>query len=211
MTHCADPRDAPEILSLRERLRGWRFYDQLRTDRDAPARRPQIGTHTPVLADDGADLAAAIQTIAEIGERDRFDAAIGDAFAGASIAIAGADARFELEMRQPGLLRPLKAAELSDGTLRYLLLTAALLSPRPPELMVLNEPESSLHPDLIPPLARLVASASARSQVVVVTHARALVDALAHESDCHSIVLAKELGETTAEGDAGLRWAWPTR
>ena len=113
-------------------------------------------------------------------------------------------------MRQPGLLRPLKAAELSDGTLRYLLLIAALLSPRPPSLMMLNEPESSLHPDLFRRW-RGCREASARSQVVVVTHARALVAALAHESDCHSIVLAKELGETTAEGDAGLRWAWPTR
>ena len=60
-------------------------------------------------------------------------------------------------MSQPGLLRPLKAAELSDGTLRYLLWIAALLSPRPPELLVLNEPETSLHPDLLPALARLIA------------------------------------------------------
>ena len=49
-------------------------------------------------------------------------------------------------MRQHGLLRLLRAAELSDGTLRYLLLVAALLTPRPPPLLVLNEPETSLHP-----------------------------------------------------------------
>ena len=41
-----------------------------------------------------------------------------------------------------GLLRPLRGAELSDGTLRYLLWVAALLTPRPPELLVLNEPET---------------------------------------------------------------------
>jgi len=51
-----------------------------------------------------------------------------------------------VEMHQHGLLRPFRAGELSDGTLRYLLLVAALLSPRPPSLMVLNEPETSLHP-----------------------------------------------------------------
>ena len=90
----------------------------------------------------------------------RSDAAVADAFPGGSIAIADTDGYFELEMRQHGLLRPLRAAELSDGTLRYLLLTAALLSPRPPELMILNEPETSLHPDLLPPLARLIARAS---------------------------------------------------
>jgi predicted ATPase len=65
----------------------------------------------------------------------------------------GLDSR---SLRQHGLLRPLKASELSDGTLRYLLLVAALLSPRPPTLMILNEPETSLHPDLLPPLARLI-------------------------------------------------------
>ena len=63
-------------------------------------------------------------------------------------------------MQQHGLLRPLKAAELSDGTLRYLLWVAALLTPRPPGLLVLNEPETSLHPDLLPALARLIAHAA---------------------------------------------------
>ena len=63
---------------------------------------------------------------------------------------------FEVEMHQHGLLRPLKAAELSDGTLRYLLWVAALLTPRPPGLLVLNEPETSLHPDLLPALGRLI-------------------------------------------------------
>jgi predicted ATPase len=46
MTHVADPRNAPEMLALRESIRAWRFYDHFRTDADAPARSPQIGTHT---------------------------------------------------------------------------------------------------------------------------------------------------------------------
>ena len=44
------------------------------------------------------------------------------------------------------------AGELSDGTLRYLCLLAVLLSPRPPELLALNEPETSIHADLLEPL-----------------------------------------------------------
>ena len=160
MTHCSDPREALELLVLRERMRDWRFYDHLRTDRDAPSRKPQVGTYTPVLASDGSDLAAAVQTIREIGDARQLDAAISDAFPGARIDVSGSDGYFELEMRQHGLLRPLKAAELSDGTLRYLLLVAALLSPRPPTLMILNEPETSLHPDLLPPLARLIEQAA---------------------------------------------------
>ncbi len=89
-------------------------------------------------------------------------------------------------MRQHGLLRPLRAAELSDGTLRYLLLVAALLSPRPPSLMVLNEPETSLHPDLLPPLARLIALASSRSQIIIVTHAQLLADEIAAAARCET-------------------------
>ncbi len=214
MAFCADPDGAPELLELRETMRGWRFYDHLRTDPDAPARRPQVGTFTPVLAGDGADLAAALQTILEIGDAAALAATIADAFAGAEVSVAGNDGFFELEMRQHGLLRPLRAAELSDGTLRYLMLAAALLSPRPPALMVLNEPETSLHPDLLAPLGRLIAKASARSQVIVVSHARALVTALEAAETCRTITLEKELGETrVADADrlSMPSWTWPTR
>ena len=62
----------------------------------------------------------------------------------------------------PGILRPLEARELSDGTLRYLCLIAALLSPRPATLLALNEPEMSLHPELMQPLAELIVLASPR-------------------------------------------------
>ncbi len=208
MTHGSDPRDALELLVLRERMRDWRFYDHFRTDRDAPARRPQVGTYTPVLGSDGTDLAAAVQTIREIGNGDELDDAIADAFPGCGIEVRRADGYFELEMRQHGLLRALKVAELSDGTLRYLLLIAALLSPRPPALMIVNEPETSLHPDLLPPLARLIAQASQRSQIIVVSHATALVSELA---GARQIVLEKQLGETLARDDEKPAWNWPTR
>ncbi|MDB5520151.1 MAG: hypothetical protein JWQ17_6909 [Tardiphaga sp.] len=211
MTHCSDPREAIELLVLRERMRDWRFYDHLRTDRDAAARRPQIGTYTPVLASDGSDLAAAVQTIREIGDADGLDDAISDAFPGGRVEVTGNDGYVELEMIQKGLLRPLKAAELSDGTLRYLLLAAALLSPRPPGLMILNEPETSLHPELLPSLARLIAQASKRSQVVVVSHAASLVSVLGDETGSRQIVLVKDLGETSIRDHTPPSWQWPSR
>jgi predicted ATPase len=105
----------------------------------------------------------------------------------------------------------LKAAELSDGTLRYLLLIAALLSPRPPDLMILNEPETSLHPDLLPPLARLIAQAAQRTQVIVVSHAAPLVSALAQDPQVGQIVLEKQLGETLVQPDEQPSWTWPAR
>lgn len=207
MTHCGDAADGFELLMLRERMRAWRFYDNLRTDRDAPARHPRVGTYTPVLANDGSDLGAAIQTIIEIGDLDALSTAIADAFDGATLAVG---ARFEVEMRQHGLLRPLVAAELSDGTLRYILLAAALLSPRPPELMILNEPEASLHPDLLGPLARLLARAAERCQIIVVSHAAALVDALADRA-ATKLHLIKRLGETIVVDADPPAWSWPSR
>ena len=214
MTHCADPRSSPEMLELRERMRGWRFYDQFRADLEAPARQPQIGTHTPVLANDGSDLAAALQTIIEIGDPEALAESVGDAFPGASVSVSHQDGRFEIEMRQHGLLRPLKAGELSDGTLRYLLWIAALLTPRPPQLLVLNEPETSLHPELLPALGRLVARAAQHSQLLVVSHAPRLIATLEESRGCHSVTLEKDLGETRIAGTDRLdrpRWQWPSR
>jgi len=208
LSQIADPRRTPELSALREQIRSWRFYDHFRTDSAAPARMPQIGTHTPVLCHDGTDLAAALQTIREIGDAQALDEAVLDAFPGASVAVETRDGRFETTMSQHGLLRPLNAVEFSDGTLRYLLWIAALLSPRPPELLVLNEPETSLHPDLLPALGRLIGRAAQNSQIFVVSHARRLIAAL-EEQDCQSLTLEKELGETRlAERDDLDRPAW---
>ena len=214
MTHVADPRNAPELLVLRESIRAWRFYDHFRTDADAPARLAHVGTRTPVLANDGADLAAAVQTIREIGDAPGLGAAVEDAFPGSELLVENSDGWFSLQMRQHGLLRPLSTAELSDGTLRYLLWIAALLTPRPPELMVLNEPETSLHPDLLPALARLMLRASERCQMIVVSHAKPLIDTLIAQPECHSIVLEKSSGETNVVGSTrlgGPAWRWPER
>lgn len=203
----------PEVFALRERLRGWRFYDHFRSDPDAPARQPQLGTRTPVLHHDGRDLAAALQTIREIGDRAALDAAVSDAFPGARLHIdRQAGGRFAVELHQHGLLRLLKAAELSDGTLRYLLLVAALLTPRPPSLMVLNEPETSLHPDLLPALGRLIIAASAHTQVWVVSHASRLIATLAEHPGCNTLRLDKVLGETQVPDQGALDgppWRWP--
>lgn len=214
LTHYADPIHAPEALLLREQMRGWRFYDHLRADADAPARRPQLGTYTPVMSDDGADVAAAVQTIVEIGDRGALHATIDDAFPGARVEVSCEGGAFEVMLRQPGLLRPLRATELSDGTLRYILLAAALLTPRPPELLVLNEPETSLHPDLLPALARLITTAAARSQVIVVSHAPRLIDALSSEPECHLLALEREHGETVLANipwQEKPAWKWPAR
>lgn len=163
------------------------------------------------MASDGSDLAAALQTIIEIGNNEALATAIEDAFPGAHIKVEEISGYFEVLMWQRGLLRPLKTAELSEGTLRYLLLTAALLSPRFPDLMILNEPEASLHPDLLSPLARMIAAAAQRCQIIVITHASALAEALAEEAETSQFQLEKSLGETQIRDHAAPSWHWPQR
>ncbi|PEQ10204.1 ATP-binding protein [Novosphingobium sp. PC22D] len=210
VTHCADPVDGLELLLMRERMRNWRFYDNLRTDADAPARRPHVMTYTPVLGSDGTDLAPAIATIQAIGDGEAFADAIDDAFPGSRIEVEGDEYGLAV-MHQRGLLRPFEAKELSDGTLRYLLLVTALLSPRPPEIMILNEPEASLHPSLLDALARLLIEASHRSQIVLVSHSDRLIAGLRNARDLQEITLAKVMGETHVEDQEPPRWVWPKR
>ncbi|MFN9622597.1 MAG: AAA family ATPase [Cyanobacteriota bacterium] len=211
-TAVSDPLEVPEVFQLRRTILSWRFYDSFRTDRQAPARMGRIATRTPSLAGDGGDLAAAVQTILEIGEADRFQAAVADAFPGCRLTVEASQPVFRLQLHQPGLLRPLDATELSDGTLRYLLLAAALFSPRLPPLLVLNEPETSLHPDLLAPLVRLIAATAERTQVGVVAHAKLLIAALVNIPGCTSLRLERELGATVLPGQTVLQraaWRWP--
>ena len=170
-----------------------------------------------MLSNDGADVAAAWQTIESIGDHEALAQAVDDAFPGASVQVEQRDGRFALLMQQPGLLRPLQAAELSDGTLRYLLWIAALLTPRPPQLLVLNEPETSLHPDLLPALGRLIAVAARQTQVIVVSHANRLIAALdesAGELDYQALHLEKQMGETQVANTRAEQlpaWSWLER
>jgi predicted ATPase len=80
--------------------------------------------------------------------------------------------------------------------------------------MVLNEPETSLHPDLLPALARLIIAGANEMQIIVVSHARSLIDALTSESAGIRLHLTKAFGETTLEGSTlftAPRWNWPAR
>lgn len=191
-----EPHLYPELSQLRENMRRWRFYHHFRTDPASPVRYPQVAVRTPVLSDDGIDVAAALQTIIEIGDSDALYAAIDDAFPGSKLYIKNEHSRFEVMMQQPGMRRPFEARELSDGTLRYLCLVGALLSPRAPEFLALNEPEMSLHPDLIQPLAHLIYKASRNTQIWVTSHSQRLTAYLSEIAKIEPIILNKTDGYT---------------
>jgi predicted ATPase len=197
LSQIIDPHLYPEISSLRTEILGWRFYHHFRTDLDSPLRQPQIGVQTPVLNPEGSDLAASLQTILEIGDEDFLREMIAGAFGGASVLIENTDTLFSISLQVPGLLRPLRAREFSDGQLRFLCLCAALLSPRPPTLLALNEPETSLHPDLIDALARMIVRVSKSTQLWITTHSQPLAERIEHHSSIPRVALALRFGETT--------------
>lgn len=174
----------PEVAMVRDSLRAWRFFHGFRTDAESALRRPSRAVTSPTLAADGSNLGAVLATLRHIREDTTdLDAAVADAFPGAELVVPPVGDFATFGMRYAEMpKRVFEAHELSDGTLQFLALAGALLSYRLPPFIALNEPENSLHPSLLPMLARLIVKAAERSQVWVVTHARDLADAIAAES-----------------------------
>ncbi|MBS7697091.1 MULTISPECIES: AAA family ATPase [unclassified Chelatococcus] len=197
-----DPIHFPDVAIARRLMLDWRFYHDFRTDAAAPLRRPCLAVTTPTLSSDGADLAAVFATLVHIREdTTELDAAIDDAFPGAQLVcpVPGRHASF-------GIIFPdypkrvFEMAELSDGTLRYLALMGALLSYRLPGFVALNEPETSLHPDLLGPLARLIARAARHAQIWLVTHSEKLAAELARHGGVTPRTIIRRDGGTWIEG-----------
>jgi predicted ATPase len=202
-----DPSRYPELDAVRRTLLQWRFYHSLRTDAASPLREACPAIATPALASDGSNLAAVFATLAHIREdRTDLDAAVDLAFPGAELVIPEPESMASFGMRFPEFpKRVFEAQELSDGTLRFLALAGALLAYRLPPFIALNEPEASLHPDLMKPLAGLIARAATRTQLWLVTHSTALAEAVVEAGAGKVRTVAK--AEDGATQIAGLkRW-----
>lgn len=200
-----EPHLYPELSHVAGILRRWRFYHHFDTGPASPLRQPQPGVRTLVLDHQGRTLGAALASIAgdpPPGTPDVHEL-VSKALGGAELNVDACLGRFYITLQMPGMKRPLTAQEFSDGSLRFLCLTAALLSPLPAPMLVLNEPETSLHPDLMEPLAELIAHASTRSQVWVITHSTALRDAVARRirsAELKIMEMEKVDGETRIVG-----------
>ncbi len=204
LSELKEPQLFPKLHELRQEILSWRFYHKFRTDESSALRQEQAATRTMCLAHDGADLASALRTIEWVGDREALAEAVKHAFGGASIAYAERSGKIMLQMQMPGLSRALDACELSDGTLHYLCLLAALLSPRPAKMIALNEPEASMHPDLLAPLADLVALASKQSQIWIITHSFELANLISERSFQDALELEKHDGATRIKGQLSL-------
>ncbi|MGD2134158.1 MAG: AAA family ATPase, partial [Maricaulaceae bacterium] len=139
-----DPGEFPDLAFARDHMTAWRFHHSFRTDAGSPLRRPCLAITTPTLAPDGADLAAVFATLAHIRQDTAdLDAAVADAFDDARLAIPEPGRTASFGVVHPDFpKRVFDAAELSDGTLRFLALAGALFGYRPASFIALNEPET---------------------------------------------------------------------
>ncbi len=191
----------PELEAVRRELMDWRLYHDFRTDVASPIRQPCHAIATPTLAPDGHDLAAVLATLFII-RRDtaEIERAVDDAFPGARLHAIDEGSWCRVALQLPDLPRPLAVHELSDGTLKYLCLLGALMGYRLPALVALNEPEASLHPSLLPALARMIARAAQSTRLWIVTHSEALAKAIEGETGKRPLRVIRSEGATLIEG-----------
>lgn len=197
-----DPSEYPAMDAVRRTLLEWRFYHDFRTDEASPIRRPCVAVASPTLASDGANLAAVFATLAVIREdTTELDQVVANAFPGAELVIdpPGESATFGMAFAEFPR-RVFSPAELSDGTLRFLALAGALMAYRLPPFIALNEPESSLHPDLMAPLADLIVRAGKRTQVWLVTHSERLAELVGRSDGAEIRRVLKKDGATWIDG-----------
>jgi predicted ATPase len=197
-----DPSRFPTLDLVRRTLLEWRFYHGLRTDADSPLRKPCVGAPAPTLASDGSNLAAVFATLAHVlQDTVELEEMIDRTFPGATLNIPQPGRTATFSMSFPEFpQRDFEAPELSDGTLRFLGLAGALMAYRLPPFIALNEPESSLHPDLMAPLAEMVCKAAERTQVWLVTHSERLAKAIEDTGAGEVRSVVKRAGATTIDG-----------
>jgi predicted ATPase len=150
------------------------IYHSLDVSARAPVRLPQTLSPAQTPGRDGEELVSCLYTISQT-EPDRFEA-IEDALRAAFPSFESlkfplvAAGRAVLEWRERDFTRAFAANELSEGTLRFLWLATLLQSPGLPKVTLIDEPEVSLHPEMLRLLADLMREASERTQLIVATH-----------------------------------------
>lgn len=178
-----DPDQYPEVTWLGERFGNFSTFREWTIGRYAPLRTPQpADLPADRLLADSRNLALVLNQIEHHDGRE-FDSLLHrflPQFERMTTRVLGGQVQFYLHER--GLASPVPATRLSDGTIRFVAILAALLSPSPPPLLCIEEPELGLHPDALGIIGSLLVDASRRMQLIVTTHSDALVSALTAEA-----------------------------
>jgi len=173
------PKMYREPEDFRSKLASSTFYHVLNVDPRSPVRLPQPMRPAPLPGKDGEDLVSCLFYLRE-ADRDRFEV-VEDSLHAAFPTFERLDfppvaaGTLAMTWRDKNLSKPLYMHQLSEGMLRFLWLATLLASPGLTAVTLLDEPEVSLHPELLSLLAGLLREAANRTQLVVATHSDRLV------------------------------------
>ena len=176
-----------------EAIQSWQIYQFHDTSQFAGARMPSLVSSGDELHFDGGNIAAFLYKMKQ-GELygDKFRQDCIDAYANIvdMIRVAapyfddfilepykeGDDERVKLQWRQMESLMKFQPHHLSDGTLRFICLSAVLLQPKPPQLVIIDEPELGLHPEALEALAELIHRCKSKTQFLLATQSPSFAD-----------------------------------
>lgn len=179
----SNTRDSQYSKPVYETISSWKIYHFHDTSDSAPMRHSEIIQDNKYLRFDAANIAPFLLRLRNEQKAVYREILVAcqnvipwlDDFI-LDVEIMGPKKKVALSWKKKGSDYPMQPYHLSDGSLRFICLTTALLQPNPPATMVIDEPELGLHPAAITVLAELIQSASEHSQLVVATQSPALID-----------------------------------
>ena len=191
-----DPDQYPELSWCASQFSRIQIFREWSFGRSTTLRQPQpADLPTDVLLPDARNLGLIINQLEHSDAGPELNAMMRrflPRFQRVSTLVQGGTVQFLLH--EEGFNKPIPATRLSDGTMRFLAMSALLLMPTPPPLVCLEEPELGLHPDALSLVAELLVAASARTQIIVTTHSDALVSALTDHVE--SVLVCEHRGGT---------------
>jgi predicted ATPase len=177
-----DPTPITQVGSQFEQIR------ILREFKTGPASPTRYGISTSAgkqsLMDGADNLALVLNELDFFGVHDRIKSYFQrfcERFEDVKVRVGAGVA--QVFLREAGLVEMLSAIRMSDGTLKFLCLLAALFHPKPPPLMCIEEPELGLHPDAQQLVSEALIEASESMQLIVTTHSEALIDSLSDQPE----------------------------
>ncbi|MBI1386926.1 MAG: AAA family ATPase [bacterium] len=188
---------------LRRTLSSTTQYHVLNVGRNAPVKLPQQMKPARLPGEDGEDLVPFLYNLRE-SDTNRYEAiedTLKSAFPGFEKLLfpPSAAGMLSLTWKEKQFRDPIYIHQLSEGTLRFLWLVSLLQSPNLTTITMIDEPEVSLHPELLSLLADLMREASKRTQIIVATHSDRLIRFL----EPHEVVVM----DISEVGYAQMQWA----
>lgn len=203
----------PQTYFFQNSITSWSLYRDLSVNDLAEIRKAALTRRETKLNSDGQNLVPLLHTMYTTDREFKnqlnaaMRAAFGDYFNELEFAPAE-DQRIQMRVHWKPLRSSHSTAELSDGTLRFLMLIAILANKNRGELVAIDEPETFLHPSMFPAIAELAEEAAEVSQVLFTTHSPQFLDALTSRVPITTVCLMRE-GATqlsNVDGKELSRW-----